>query len=67
MTADQEARLARAAKEAELLSAAARLARASGCPAETNVMEWCLSHGLIAPDGLGGFVVTPQARTRAVS
>jgi hypothetical protein len=66
MTESQTERLARAERTAEMLTVAARLARASGCPVETNVMAWCEAHGLIAPDGAGGYVLTPQASTRVV-
>jgi hypothetical protein len=66
MTDEQTERLAKATRQAELLTVAARLARASGCPPETNVVTWCLSHGLIALDGAGGYVVTPKASTRLV-
>jgi hypothetical protein len=42
--------MARAAREAELLMVVARLACASGCPPETNIVTWCLSHGLTELD-----------------
>ncbi len=66
MTESQTERVARAERVAEMLTVAARLARASGCPAETNVMAWCEAHGLIEPDDEGGYRLTARSRTRAV-
>jgi hypothetical protein len=61
-----QSQIDRAVREAELLTAAARLARASGCPEGAPVMPWCLEHGLIELGDDGEFRLTARSRTRAV-
>jgi len=59
-------RTAFAARHAEMLQTISRLAAATNCPADTDVAEWLQELGLIEPDGVGGFVVTPKANLRSV-
>jgi hypothetical protein len=59
-------RSAETARKANVLLALSRLANATGCPPGTPIGPWLEGLGLIEPDGVGGYVPTPQASTRLV-
>ena len=66
MTESPVERLARAERAAEMLTVVARLAHASQCPADANVMAWCLQHGLVELGDDGEYRLTAKSRTRAI-
>ncbi|HTA99363.1 MAG TPA: hypothetical protein VK804_02720 [Bradyrhizobium sp.] len=59
-------RVAAAARQAETLQTIGRLANATQCPDDVDAVTWLEGLGLIEPDGAGGYVLTPQAATRAI-